>query len=472
MGHYNLIIDGERVQVDQSFPVINPATEEVVAECPLATEADLNRAVEAAKKAFKSWSQTTWPERQDALMKVADILEQHSEELAKILTEEQGKPMAVMGGSLFEMEGAVAWTRATASMELPVEVLQDDEQAYIELHRKPLGVIGSITPWNYPVMIAIWHIVPAILTGNTVVLKPSPMTPLASIRMAELVNKVLPAGVLNIVTDQDELGPLMSAHPDINKIVFTGSSPTGKHIMRSAAGNLKRLTLELGGNDAAIVLPDVDPAEVAPKLFGMAFINSGQVCAAIKRLYIHEDVYEAITNQMAAMASAVTVGNGLEDGVDFGPVQNQKQFELICDLAKSAKADGGKFLSGGEPLEGKGYFFPLTIVEGLNNGSRLVDEEPFGPILPVIKFKDVGEVVERANDNPNGLGGSVWSNNLELAANIASQMECGTVWINGHAMVQPNMPFGGVKDSGIGVGFGIEGLKEFTSIQAINIAKQ
>ena len=277
MGLYELIIDGEKVSTEQSFPVINPATEEVVAECPLATEGHLNQAVAAAKKAFASWSQTSWSERQDALMKVAGILEQHSEELATILTEEQGKPVTVMGGSLFEMGGAVAWARATASMELPVEVLQDDDQARIELHRKPLGVVGSITPWNYPVMIAIWHVVPAILTGNTVVLKPSPMTPLATIRMVELVNQVLPAGVLNIVTDQDELGPLMSAHPDINKIAFTGSSPTGKRIMRSAACNLKRLTLELGGNDAAIVLPDVDPAEVAPKLFGMAFINSGQV---------------------------------------------------------------------------------------------------------------------------------------------------------------------------------------------------
>jgi acyl-CoA reductase-like NAD-dependent aldehyde dehydrogenase len=257
----------------------------------------------------------------------------------------------------------------------------------------------------------------------------------------------------------------------INKIVFTGSTPTGKHIMKNAADNLKRLTLELGGNDAAIVLPDVDPKAVAPGLFGTAFINSGQTCAALKRLYVHEDIYEDICSSMAEIAQSVTLGNGMDEGVDYGPVQNREQFDLVCELAADAKAAGGRFLTGGEPLPGKGYFFPLTLVADLTNGSRLVDEEPFGPILPIIKYSDVEEAIRLANDNPNGLGGSVWTRDIEQAKQIAARLECGTVWINNHAMVQPNMPFGGVKDSGMGVEFGIDGLKEYTHIQAVNIAK-
>jgi acyl-CoA reductase-like NAD-dependent aldehyde dehydrogenase len=467
-----MIIDGEKVSSDKSFDVINPATEEVLASCPAADADQLNAAVAAASRAFESWSKQDDAVHAQALRDIADKLEAHSEELALLLTQEQGKPQGGFAGlgAHFEMGGVLAWCRYTAELSLPVDVVQDNDEARIEVHRRPLGVVGSITPWNYPLLIAIWHAMPAIRTGNTVVLKPSEYTPLTTLRAAELINEVLPKGVFNVVTGDGSLGANISSHPDIRKIVFTGSSPTGKKIMQSASGNLKRLTLELGGNDAAIVLPDTDVQAAAGKIFATAMINNGQTCAALKRLYVHEDIYDDMCNALAAIASSVKTGNGMED-VDFGPVQNKAQFEKVCELAADAKASGARFLTGGEAMEGKGYFFPVTIVADVDDGQRLVDEEPFGPILPVIKFSDVEDALQRANNSSNGLGGSVWSADIEKAQALASRLECGTAWVNNHAMIQPDAPFGGVKESGFGVEFGRYGLEEYTSIQTMQISK-
>lgn len=472
MSDYHMIIDGEKVSSDKSFDVINPATEEVLASCPAADADQLNAAVAAASRAFESWSKQDDAVHAQALRDIADKLEAHSEELALLLTQEQGKPQGGFAGlgAHFEMGGVLAWCRYTAELSLPVDVVQDNDEARIEVHRRPLGVVGSITPWNYPLLIAIWHAMPAIRTGNTVVLKPSEYTPLTTLRAAELINEVLPKGVFNVVTGDGSLGANISSHPDIRKIVFTGSSPTGKKIMQSASGNLKRLTLELGGNDAAIVLPDTDVQAAAGKIFATAMINNGQTCAALKRLYVHEDIYDDMCNALAAIASSVKTGNGMED-VDFGPVQNKAQFEKVCELAADAKASGARFLTGGEAMEGKGYFFPVTIVADVDDGQRLVDEEPFGPILPVIKFSDVEDALQRANNSSNGLGGSVWSADIEKAQALASRLECGTAWVNNHAMIQPDAPFGGVKESGFGVEFGRYGLEEYTSIQTMQISK-
>lgn len=473
MTDFGVIINGQRVATAESFDVINPATEEMVAKCPLAEADHLEQAVKAARQAFVSWSQVSDEERKTAVQRIADLLEQNSAELAGIITREQGKPLGGFSGlgAQFEVGGAVAWCRATAELELPVEVIQDDESMRVELHRKPLGVVGSITPWNWPLLIAIWHVMPAIRSGNTVVIKPSSFTPLSTLRFVELANKILPPGVLNIVTGEGGLGRLITGHPDINKIVFTGSTPTGKNIMQNAAGNLKRLTLELGGNDAGIVLPDIDIKAMAPGIFASAFVNNGQTCAALKRLYVHESIYEQLCQELKLIAESVTVGNGLEAGVDFGPVQNLPQLKIVEELAEDAKTQGARFLTGGQRLDGRGYFYPLTLVADISDGTRLVDEEPFGPILPIIKYSDVDEVIECANDNPNGLGGSVWSSDIELATNLAKRLECGTVWINNHAAVQPNVPFGGVKESGFGVEFATQGLEEYTSIQSVLIPK-
>ncbi len=473
MSDFGLIINGDRIATSNRFDVINPATEELVATCPLAEASHLDQAVEAAREAFTHWSQVSDEERKAATHKIADLIEQHGGELAGMVTEEQGKPLQGFAGlgAQYEIGGSVAWCHATAELELPVKIAQDDENHRVELRRKPLGVVGSITPWNWPLLIAIWHVIPAIRSGNTVVIKPSPYTPLSTLRFVELANQILPPGVLNIVTGQDDLGPLMTAHPGIDKIVFTGSTATGKKIMQSAAGNLKRLTLELGGNDAGIVLPDVDVASIATGIFASAFINSGQTCAALKRLYVHESIYEEMCSALKAIAENLTVGNGLEEGVDFGPVQNAPQLEKVKALAADARAQGARFLTGDSLPDGPGFFFPLTLVADVSDGCRLVDEEPFGPILPIIKYSDIDEVIERANNNPSGLGGSVWSSDLEQASQLANRLECGTVWINNHAAIQPNVPFGGVKQSGFGVEFSTEGLEEYTSIQSVFIPK-
>ncbi|WP_374425437.1 aldehyde dehydrogenase family protein [Paracoccus sp. (in: a-proteobacteria)] len=463
---FDLTIGGQQVATTARFAVRNPATGAIVGEAPNASAADLDRAVRAARDAQPGWAARPDGERAAACGAVAAILTEHAEELARLLTQEQGKPLNGLG-SRWELGGAAAWAGHTASLSLPPEIIQDDETGRVQGIRKPIGVIGSITPWNFPVMIAIWHIMPAIRAGNAVVLKPSPLTPLATLRMVELANAALPAGVLNVVTGDDRdfnIGAAMSEHAGIDKIVFTGSTATGRHVMRSAAGNLKRLTLELGGNDAGIVLPDADPAAIAEGLFWGAFINNGQTCAALKRLYVHDDIHDAVCEALVAFAGRIPVGDGMDEASILGPVQNRMQFDKLAALVSDA-ASRGQVLLGGRP--GPGLFFPPTIIAGLKNGDALVDQEQFGPALPVIRYRDLEAAIAAANDNPNGLGGSVWSTNIEAARSVAQRLECGSAWINKHGAVQPNVPFGGVKQSGFGVQFAEAGLRENTTLQVI-----
>jgi acyl-CoA reductase-like NAD-dependent aldehyde dehydrogenase len=472
MSDYSMLINGESVTAENTFEVINPATETVITTVPEASLTQLNEAVAAARRALPGWSGQSMDERRALILKIADRLEENMGELAQLLSEEQGKPIEGFAGlgAMFELGGSLAWIRYTASLDLPVEVIQDNDEARIEVHRKPVGVVGSITPWNYPLLITCWHIIPGLLAGCTVVAKPSEYTPLTVLKAMHLISDLLPPGVVNIVTGKGALGAAISSHPDIDKIVFTGSTRTGKRIMEAAADNLKRLTLELGGNDAAIVLPDTNVAEAAGKIFATAMINNGQTCAALKRLYVHEDIYDEMCEALAAIAGSVKTGPASESP-DFGPIQNKMQYDRVCELAESARADGATFLTGGEPVPGPGYFFPVTIVKDIPENSRLVQEEPFGPILPVVSFSDVEDALERANAVSVGLGGSVWSSDTEAAQKLASRLECGTAWVNNHAMIQPDAPFGGVKQSGVGVEFGRYGLVEYTNIQTLQIAK-
>ncbi len=473
MQQAKFLINGVSKTSDMTVDVINPATEEVFAKCHLSNKDDVNEAVSAARNAFPLWSSLSHDERKSKLMELATSLEQNMPELMELVTKESGKPLGGLNGvgSGMEVGGSIAWTQATASFELPVEVLQDNEEARIEVHRKPLGVVASITPWNWPLMIAIWHIIPALHSGNTVVIKPSPYTPVATTKFVELANRILPKGVLNLVHGDTEVGSLLSTHEGVNKLIFTGSTPTGKKIMQASSVNLKRLTLELGGNDAGIVLPGSDVDELAPKIFGASFHNNGQTCAALKRLYVHESQYDEMCNALAELAKTVKVGNGLEEGVELGPLQNARQLQIVKSLVDSARESGGKILAGGSESDGAGYFYEPTIIANQTDGDRIVDEEQFGPALPVIKYSNIEEVILRANANENGLGGSVWSSDIETAAGVALQLECGSVWINEHGAVQPNAPFGGVKQSGFGVEFGLHGLKEYTSIQTLKISK-
>lgn len=462
-----MIINGQAVAAEAgSFAVIDPATGVSFAECPCASVSQLDQAVDAADKAFKTWQHSSDEERKALLHKIADNIEANADELAEIIVREQGKPFPL---AQVEVGGSVAWTRYTAELEIPTEVLEDTEHKRIEMHRKPLGVVGSILPWNWPLMIAVWHIMPALRAGNTVVVKPSPMTPFNALRLVELMDEVLPAGVVNVVTDENELGPAMSGHEKIRKIVFTGSTPTGQHIMRSAASNLKRLTLELGGNDGGIVLAGADLDAIAEGIFQTAFLNMGQTCAALKRLYVHESQYEELSNKLVAIANKQTLGSGFEEGVSFGPLQNKMQYDLVNRLISEAKESGAIVHETLKVPEGNGYFIAPTIVTGATEGMSVVDQEQFGSVLPLISYRDIDDAVRQVNASENGLGGSVWGSDLDEARKVASRLECGTTWINGHAEVLPHAPFGGCKMSGFGVEFGQEGLFEYTRIQVVNI---
>ena len=470
MGHtYHLLVNGESVPGDKgTFDVINPATSEPFAQAPVASLAQLDSAVTAAAEAFKQWRATSHEERRDALHRIADDIVANKAELAELIVMEQGKPLPLAD---FEVMGAHDWTRYNADLEIPVEVIEDSDTQRIELHRKPLGVVASITPWNWPFMIAAWHIMPALRAGNAVVSKPSEFTPLNTIRLAELIAKHVPPGVINVVTGDVEIGNAISSHPGIQKIIFTGSTATGQNVMRAAAGNLKRLTLELGGNDAALVLPGTDVAKACEGIFPAAFLNMGQTCAALKRLYVHESQYDEFCETLKAMAEAQVVGSGMEPNVSFGPIQNVRQYEKVKGLVEDAKAQGAKVLCGGEPGDGPGYFYPPTIVSDISDGTRLVDEEQFGPVLPIIAYKDVEDAISRANASSAGLGGSVWSSDPDQAREIAERIESGVTWVNSHAQIQPNTPFGGVKMSGFGIEFGLEGLLAYTSHHLVFMAK-
>ena len=470
---FPVTINGESVISDTTFDVTNPALGTSFAKMSQSDDSHVDQAVKAARSVFPNWSALSSDERASYLMKLATVIEDNAQELAVLLTQENGKPLGGLEGigSKMEVGGSIGWTQYTASLDLPVEILQDDDAMRIELHRKPLGVVVSIPPWNWPLMIAIWHIMPALRSGNTVVIKPSELTPLATARFVELANKVLPAGVLNCVGGDGKVGHALVSHPDINKIIFTGSTPTGKSIMQAASADLKRVTLELGGNDAGIILPDTEINSVIRQIFVCCFHNNGQTCAALKRLYVHESQYDEVVEELQKLASEVKVGNGLDESTELGPLQNKRQLDVVSDLAKAAVEDGGTIVAGGRPLEGDGYFFQPTIVTGLSDGNRLVDEEQFGPIIPVIKYSNIEDVIAQANKNENGLGGSLWSSDPEKAAKLATKMETGSVWINDHGAVKPNAPFGGVKQSGIGVEFAKQGLEEYTSVQTIHIMK-
>ena len=375
-----------------------------------------------------------------------------------------GKPLEL---ALSEVMGAAAWTRYAAAQQIPVELVEETPTQRVELHRKPLGVVASITPWNWPVMIAVWHIMPALRAGNCVISKPSSLTPLSTLRLVDIIARHLPHGVINCVTGEQGFGSAITSHPGIQKIVFTGSTATGQSVMRGAAGNLKRLTLELGGNDAAIVLPGTPVEEVAEAIFQAAFLNMGQTCAALKRLYVHESQYSAFADALTRIAARQVVGDGLAPGVTFGPVQNLEQLQLVEALVADAREHGARVLCGGARLERPGFFYPPTLVADVTDGQRLVDEEQFGPVLPLIAYQDVEDVLRRANAGDMGLGGSVWGPDVEQATALASRLESGVAWVNCHARIQPNTPFGGSKMSGFGVEFGLEGLLEFTGQQLL-----
>jgi acyl-CoA reductase-like NAD-dependent aldehyde dehydrogenase len=446
---------------------VNPSTGAPFAEAPECTVRQLDRAVDAAQEAFSEWRKNE-PRRRQALQECARVLKANVETLADTLVREQGKPLA-------QARGEITWTAslldAYAGKPIPLDVLRDDEKERIEVRHKPFGVVAAILPWNFPVNLASWKIAQALLTGNTMVLKPSPYTPLSTLMMGELLCSVLPPGVLNIISGNNELGAAMTAHPLIRKISFTGSVATGKKIAQAAATDLKHVTLELGGNDPAIVLQDADPARIAEPLFWSAFQNCGQICIAVKRVYAHESVYARLVDALAEQARHAKVGDGFEAGTQIGPLNNRMQFERVISLIDDAKRSGARMVTGGGPRLGPGYFIDPTIVTGITDGSRLVDEEQFGPVLPIIPFRNVEDALARANATHYGLGGSIWTSDVARGMELAAELECGTGWVNQHGALDNAVPFGGAKWSGPGHELGTLGLEAYTQPQVVRAAK-
>ncbi len=459
----SMLVNGELVQGSGEAEVVNPATGQAFASCPVPSEAQVDRAVAAAKDAFPAWAAVTPAQREAMLHAAGAIIESHADELARILTQEQGKPLA---NALREVRGAAATLKRASAARLADRTDQDGEGRRIVYRRRPLGVVAAIVAWNFPLSMMATKIAAALVAGNTVVAKPAPSTPLTTLRAGMLLRDAFPAGVLNVLGDDGTVGPRLTAHPDVRKITFTGSTATGRHVLANAADALKRVTLELGGNDAALVLDDVEPRQVAAGLFNGAFGNSGQICVAIKRAYVPDALYDEVCEQLATLCEGAIVGDGLEQGTQFGPIQNKAQYERVCGLIEDAARHGTVMGDKGAVPE-QGYFIRPQIVRDIADGTRLVDEEQFGPVLPVIRYRDPEDALARANASSYGLGGSVWSSDPARAQAYAERMESGSVWINRHPDLAHHIPFAGAKQSGLGVEMGEEGLEEFTQLQVI-----
>ncbi len=463
---FSLLINGELVPGDDWLDVINPATEQVFARCPAAGDMQLDAAVDAARSAFANWSRLSYEERAGYVRRYTAVLAEHHAALAELLVREQGKPIAQARA---ELDSCLKQADDTVGLRIPVEVLVDNDTHRIELHYRPLGVIGIITPWNAPAALALNSLTSAVYTGSTVVIKPSPYTPLTTLKMGELAREIFPPGVMNVLTGGDELGRRLCEHPGVQKISFTGSVATGKKVIASSAETLKRITLELGGNDPAIVLEDADPKAIAKNMFFACFVNSGQVCMAIKRIYAHEDIYDELCDALAEEARNAPYGDGLDPNNKLGPLQNRMQYDKVVEIFEATKRSGARILVGGDVPDRPGYFLPPTYVTDIDDDSRLVTEEQFGPIVPILKFSEVEDAIRRANDTRYGLSGSVWTTDPERGKAVASRLEVGTAWVNQHRAISAYVPFGGAKESGMGRQHSILGLKGDMEPQVISV---
>lgn len=462
------LIDGELVAGERTVEVLDPATEQAVGISPVASEGQVDAAVAAAKRAFESWGRTTFEQRQATVRGIIDRIMQHQENIARMITLETGKPIAAAQS---EVDLALMWAEHVSNIDLAPEVLKDDADAYIEMRYRPLGVVVAIVPWNFPFFQTVYKIIPALMTGNTVVLKPAPTAPLNGMYLGEIIQDVVPAGVVNVVGDDGGVGPQLTAHPDVAKVSFTGSTAAGRSVMASGAPTLKRIVLELGGNDAAIVLDDVDVDATVEQIYSWAFMNTGQVCINIKRIFVPGSIFEEFAEKFAERANRAVLGHGLDPSTELGPVQNARQFAAAQRYLKHAVEDG-TVIAGGEIVDGPGYFVRPTVVRDVKEDSPLIREETFGPVRTLIRYDDLDDAVRRANDTEYGLGNSVWGTDIEKATKIANRLESGTVWVNTHFALDPGVPFGGHKQSGKGFEFGRDGLEEFTNKFAVHVNKK
>jgi acyl-CoA reductase-like NAD-dependent aldehyde dehydrogenase len=466
VSEYTHTIDGHAETSARYFEVINPATGAAFASAPDASPEQLDKAVSAAQRAYDSWRRMSFAERRMLIEKFSESLEAHADEIAEILTREQGKPLSDAKGEVLYSAHEL---KALCQFEPHSELIREDDNSRVELHYRPLGVVGAITPWNYPILLATSKIGHALYAGNTLVLKPSPYTPLSTLLVGEVARETLPPGVLNVLAGGNELGRWMTEHRGIARISFTGSVATGKRVFASAAETLKRVTLELGGNDPAILLDDVDLDVAAMGIFSAAMGNAGQTCIAVKRVYVPETLYEPLIEALARLARAHRVGDGFEPDIQMGPIQNKMQYEKVLGLIEDARQyKGVRIYEGGQTFNQTGYFVAPTIIADLGDETRLVAEEQFGPVLPILKYRDIDDAVRRANNTRFGLGASVWTKDVDRGAQVAAQIEAGTVWINFHSNYEAEIPFGGFKESGFGRELGRLGLSSYMEPQIIH----
>ncbi|POR35378.1 Uncharacterized protein TPAR_04436 [Tolypocladium paradoxum] len=461
------VVDGKLVSTASTRHGINPATLEPLPPVPVSTRETVHDAVAAAKLAASGWAETPLNERQQRVVQFADALASQAGDFAKMLTLEQGKPLSAARD---EVAQAVRVLKGVANLTLPEQLIEDTERRRVMTRYVPVGVCVGIVPWNFPIYLATVKLGPALVAGNPIIMKPSPFTPYCGLKLVELAQRFFPPGVVQVLSGDDNLGPWLTADPGVDKVSFTGSTATGIKVMQSCAQTLKRVTLELGGNDPAIICSDVDIATVAPKVAHLALYNSGQVCVAIKRVYVHSSIYKDFVAAMVRHIKSLVVGDGMDAASVLGPVQNVMQYQKLKNMVASIKSDNLNVSAG--DIEGafpdrKGYFMNPIVVDNPPDDSEIVSEEPFGPVFPVMQWDTEEEVIRRANSTSAGLGASVWSNDSSQASRIANQLQAGNVWINCHQEIQPNASFGGHKQSGIGSELGLEGLKAYCNVQTV-----
>ncbi len=469
LGRACLVIDGKLVDTDRYEPVIDPATEAVIGEAPLAAPHQVDAAVSAAQAAFVTWRADRGA-RNAAMLAAADALDGAAGEIASLITAENGKPLAE---SSWEVSSLAAFLRYQVGVEAPRQVLRDDDSAFVEVVHRPMGPVGAITPWNAPVYVAGIKLAPALAAGNTVILKPSPFTPLSSLRVGEVLQTALPPGVVNVINGDGEVGAAMTAHPGLRAITLTGSTATGRAVAMSAAGDLKRVTLELGGNDPAVLLDDFDVERFGPALFWAAMRGTGQACVAVKRVYAPRSKAAAVTEFFTELARTAVVGDGRDPQTQLGPLTTKPQLDRVTSLVDDARARGAQITVGGHRIDRPGYFYAPTVVTEVADGTAIVDEEQFGPVLPVIAYDDEEDAIERANAGNYGLGASVWSPDVPRAAGVAERLEAGAVWVNAHRVtLGAAQPSHGWKHSGVGTEKGLWGLLSFTELQVRHQPRQ
>ncbi len=459
LNYHSMTLDGQGVDGAGTFEVRNPATGVVFAQVPEASPAQVDEALDAALRAQADW-RSDRALREKTLNALADVLTAHAGEIGRTITCEMGKPLPQ---ATYEATAAAAYFRYYAGLELPVAVIRDDESVRVELRRKPVGPVAAITPWNGPIILMAAKVAAALAAGNPVILKPSPVSPVSSLLFGELVRNIVPPGLLAVLTGSGDIGRWITEHPAVRKVTFTGSIPVGKQVAIAAARDLKRVTLELGGNDPVIALDDVDAGGFAEKVVGRALINAGQICIAPKRIYVPAGRHDEFADAFAAAVGGVQVGNGLDPKTVMGPVSNRNQYDFVAGLVEDAERSGGRVVRGTAPTDGRGTFLPPMVVTGVGRGSRIVDEEQFGPVIPLIAYRDVDDAVEQANDTMYGLGASVWSADEERAEVVADRVEAGHTWVNTHfASLGPEQALVGVKWSGMGIEGGPWGMEAFT----------